>query len=60
MEKDRIVKITRTLIRLKHALKADEEINDVLTSRLDEFDEGIQSGELKHLKAGVEDILGDV
>ena len=42
----RIAKITRSLIRLKHSLDADEEINRVLPERLSEYTKALQSGEL--------------
>lgn len=47
MEKAKIAKATRTLIRLKHSLKADEEINAVLPDTLAEFEEALARGELK-------------
>jgi len=47
MERDRIIKTYRTLLRLKHSFNADKEINDLLPDRLSEFDAAIQSGELK-------------
>lgn len=49
MQQARITKITRTLIRLKHSLAADEEINEVLPDRLDEFAKAVQRGELLEL-----------
>ena len=49
LERDRIVKITRAIVRLKHSLAADEEINELLSSRLEEFERSLQSGELKTL-----------
>jgi hypothetical protein len=58
MERARITKATRTLIRLKHALRADEEINAVLPDTLEEFEEALARGELKGLKAGLADALG--
>ena len=57
LERARIVKITRALIRLKHSLNADVEINSVLTDRLLEFDKGLQDGELKQLYTGIDEIL---
>lgn len=57
MEKANIAKATRTLIRLKHSLAADEEINSILPDTLEEFDEALASGELKQLKAGLADVL---
>ena len=58
MERAKITKAARTLIRLKHSLAADEEINDVLPDTLDEFDDALARGELKELKAGLNDVLG--
>ena len=49
MEEYKIIKATRTLIRLKHSLNADEELNEVLPKTLDEFTKSLQSGELKQL-----------
>jgi hypothetical protein len=60
VERAKIAKITRTLVRLKYSLKADEEINNILPETLDEFDLSIQSGELKQLRANLDDILGEV
>jgi hypothetical protein len=58
MEKAKIMKATRTLIRLKHSLAADEEINAVLPDTLEEFDAAHARGELKELKAGLDDVIG--
>ena len=58
MEKAKITKAARTLIRLKHSLAADEEINAVLPDTLAEFDEALAKGELKELRAGLTDIIG--
>lgn len=58
LERAKITKAARTLIRLKHSLAADEEINDVLPDTLDEFDNALARGELKELKAGLNDVLG--
>ncbi len=60
MERHRTLKITRSLIRLKHSLRADEELNEVLPETLSEFDRSLQSGELLRLQANLSDILGDV
>jgi hypothetical protein len=49
MERHKVMKITRALIRLKHSLAADEELNEVLPDRLFEFDKAVQSGELLSL-----------
>lgn len=58
MEKAKITKATRTLIRLKHSLAADEEINAVLPDSLAEFDAALARGELKELKASLDDVIG--
>lgn len=58
MQRAKITKAARTLIRLKHSLKADEEINDVLPDTLAEFDDALARGELKTLKAEMADVLG--
>lgn len=58
LERAKIAKATRTLIRLKHSLAADEEINAVLPDTLDEFDDALARGELRELKAGLGDVLG--
>ena len=58
MERAKIAKATRTIVRLKHSLRADEEINAVLPDTLDEFEAALARGELKQLKAGLSDVLG--
>ena len=58
MEKAKIAKATRTLVRLKHSLAADEEINSVLPDTLAEFDAALAEGTLSELKAGLNDVLG--
>lgn len=50
-----VVKITRTMLRLKHSLAADREINDILPDRLEEFDAALQRGELLELPVALED-----
>ena len=49
----------RVIVRLKHSLAAGEEINAVLPDTLDEFEEALARGELKKLKAGLDDVLGE-
>jgi hypothetical protein len=46
MERAKIIKTSRTLIRLKHSLEADKELNDFLPDRLTEFDQSLQNGTL--------------
>lgn len=58
MEKAKVTKAARTLIRLKHSLAADEEINSILPDTLEEFDEALARGELRELKVGLDDIIG--
>jgi hypothetical protein len=58
MERAKITKASRSLIRLKHSLAADEEINAILPDTLEEFDEALARGELRELKAGLDDVLG--
>lgn len=60
MERARIAKAARTLIRLKHSLAADEEMNEVLPDTLEAFDEAISRGEVQRLTAGLADVIGDV
>lgn len=60
LERAKISKITRSLIRLKHSIKADEEINNILPETLNAFDTALQLGELKKLRASIEDILSEV
>lgn len=55
MERHKLLKITRAMIRLKHSIAADEELNEVLPDRLAEFDIALQSGQLVSLPAGWED-----
>lgn len=40
-----VAKSVRSAIRLKHALAADAEVNDVLPDVLDQFDRAIAAGE---------------
>lgn len=58
MEKAKIVKATRTLIRLRHSLAADEQLNEILPDTLAEFDEALARGELKKLKSDLVDEIG--
>jgi hypothetical protein len=58
LQKARNIKIARTLIRLKHSLAADEELNATLPDLALAFDKGVQAGELKRLSLG--EILDDL
>ena len=58
MRRAKIAKTARTLVRLKHSLAADEELNTMLPDTLAEFDEALARGELKELRASLDDVLG--
>jgi hypothetical protein len=58
IQRHKVAKATRTLIRLKHSLAADEELNSVLPDTLEEFDAALARGELKQPVAGLDDVLG--
>lgn len=60
LEKAKITKATRTLIRLKHSLDADEQINNILPGTLAEFDEALARGELKKLRSSLMDEIGAI
>lgn len=49
MKRERIKKISRTVIRLKHSLKADAEINDRLPDTIEGFDAHVAAGEVVEL-----------
>jgi len=49
MQRAKIQKTARTLIRLKHSLAADEEINAVLPDTLSSFDAALARGEMLEL-----------
>lgn len=59
MKRAKVTKTARTLIRLKHSLAADEEINDILPDTLAEFDARLARGDKKELplRAAMEDVL---
>lgn len=57
MARSKVTKTARTIIRLKHSLAADEEINAVLPDTLAEFDAAIARGELKEIAASLNDVL---
>lgn len=46
MKRAAVAKTARALVRLKHSLAADREINDLLPDTLDGFDEAVARGEL--------------
>jgi hypothetical protein len=53
MERWKLTKATRTLVRLKHSLAADEELNDILPDKLAEFDINLQRGAIKQINIGL-------
>lgn len=58
MERAAVAKATRTLVRLKHSLAADEELNSILPDTLEKFDEALAAGELKSIGTALDDVLG--
>jgi len=60
MERAKIIKAGRTLIRLKHSLAADKEINDLLPDAVADFNNALANGELKQLTTGLSDAIGEV
>ncbi len=58
MERARLLKAARTLIRLKHSLAADTELNEILPDTLAEFDASVARGELVSLQASLGEALG--
>lgn len=57
MQRHKVIKVNRALIRLKHSLAADEEINEILPDKLAEFDTALQHGNLLELPEGWEEQL---
>jgi hypothetical protein len=58
MARHKITKTARTIIRLKHSLAADVELNDVLPETIAEFDAAVARGELRDITVGLEDVIG--
>lgn len=58
MERHRIAKTVRSLVRLKHSLAADVELNELLPDTLAEFNDALARGELLELQVGLADVLG--
>lgn len=46
LERAAMIKTARTLIRLKHALQADRELNEALPDLYIQFEKAAQNGEL--------------
>lgn len=57
MERHRIAKVTRAMLRLKYSLMADEAINEMLPETLSLFDKAVQSGELQRYVPNIEGLL---
>lgn len=53
-----VAKTTRTLVRLKHSLAADEELNAILPDTLEEFDAALAAGDVKDARQAIDDVLG--
>lgn len=58
MERDRITKTVRSLIRLKHSLMADMEINNTLPELLDEYDASLMEGRVAQINVQLQELLG--
>jgi hypothetical protein len=58
MRRHAVAKTARSLIRLRHSLAADRELNDRLPDTLAEFDEAVARGELRDLEARLDDLIG--
>lgn len=58
MNRASLAKTARALVRLRHSLAADEEINDLLPGTLQEFDDAVAQGELKSVRARLDEIIG--
>ncbi len=58
MERAKLIKASRTLLRLKHTLAYDEELNNVLPDQLAQFDDALAKGNLMSLEASLSEALG--
>lgn len=54
-----ITKVARTLIRLKHSLQADREINEAIPDAIQRFDTALAAGELLELTDVMSILDGD-
>lgn len=57
-EKQKLLKLARTLIRAKHAAAADDELNTVLPALEIQIDAAIQSGKSFDMGKKLEALLG--
>ena len=57
LEEYKITKTLRTVIRLKHSLAADEEINDLIPDTVHSFREALTRGELLQIGPVLEGII---
>lgn len=57
MERAATAKTVRTLVRLKHSLAADEELNTLLPATLEEFDAALANGEHKDVRKRIDEVL---
>lgn len=49
MERAKQAKIIRTMLRLKHSINFDYELNETLPDAMVAFDSSVQAGEIKQL-----------
>lgn len=60
MRRAALAKTARSLVRLKHSLAADLEINEVLPDTLAEFDGAVARGELvRHVETRIDALIRD-
>lgn len=57
LERHKVIKTTRALVRLKHSLAADEELNSILPDTIEQFDEAHARGELVSADEAIDTIL---
>lgn len=57
LQRAKVTKATRALIRLKHSLAADDEINATLPDTLAELEAALARGELRGLSANLADVV---
>jgi hypothetical protein len=60
MRRAALAKTARSLVRLKHSLAADEELNEILPETLAEFDGAVARGELvRHVETRIDALIRD-
>ena len=58
MRRAEVLKVTRSLTRLRHSLAADRDLNETLPRTLREFDEAVANGELLDASGAIDSVLG--